>query len=383
MVTINEPPLLECTYDPLTLLCEGQDIPLNVTPSGGTPPYSYVWTSSNAGVTFINADNTSQNPTAVGAKIGDTFSVEITDANGCKTTCGYPANLMNCMPDCETAFAVATDEGAVDESISRCFRQDGFSRWGWTNEISEWGTYTFDLYQGAGKCDLTKGTYVGTLTLIYASDNTVNVTYETIGGYTFSEAHFYAGCPMYPTKKNGTIGDPEDWTVAPGQFPFNAGDVYPTDKVVVPEFTAEGTFYFIAHAVVCGVDIPNPPVMFIPGYPNDGDTLVKSVETNSLAECKVNTDDFRIADFTAYPVPFKGEVNVKYTFDYDTKVTIQVYDVKGALIKSYVDNNYVKGSVERAILDLSKADDQMYFVRLTTDKGTMVKKIVSDGLNKQ
>jgi hypothetical protein len=64
-------------------------------------------------------------------------------------------------------------------------------------------------------------------------------------------------------------------------------------------------------------------------------------------------------------------------------VTIDVYDVKGTLIKSYVNSKYVKGSVERATIDLSKADNQMYFVRLTTDQGTVVKKIVSDGTNKQ
>jgi hypothetical protein len=53
------------------------------------------------------------------------------------------------------------------------------------------------------------------------------------------------------------------------------------------------------------------------------------------------------------------------------------------LVRSSVDNNYVKGSVGTTTIDLSKADNQMYFVRVTTNKGTDVKKIVSDGLNKQ
>jgi len=76
-------------------------------------------------------------------------------------------------------------------------------------------------------------------------------------------------------------------------------------------------------------------------------------------------------------------VNLKYSFDYDTKVTIEVFDIKGALVKSSVDNNYLKGSVGRTTIDLSKADNQMYFVKLTTDQGTAIKKIVPSGLNKQ
>jgi hypothetical protein len=193
-------------------------------------------------------------------------------------------------------------------------------------------------------------------------------------GYGLDEVHLYIGCDPYPKLNNGKE------TVAPGQYTFVAGnlehaDVWTTDFA---DITVEGGFHVIAHAVACGENIPEGS--FIPTSPMEHGSFEGAIDP----DCKVDVSDFgRVADFTAYPVPFKNDVNIKYSFDYDTKVTIEVFDVKGTLVKSFVNGQYIKGSVERATIDLSKADNQMYFVRLTTDQGTVVKKIVSDGTNKQ
>uniref|UniRef100_UPI00404B6B30 HYR-like domain-containing protein n=3 Tax=Gelidibacter sp. TaxID=2018083 RepID=UPI00404B6B30 len=88
-------------------------------------------------------------------------------------------------------------------------------------------------------------------------------------------------------------------------------------------------------------------------------------------------------DFTAYPVPFDKEVNISYSFEFDTDVTIELYDTKGLLINSISNNRYVKGSTDKAYFDLSRTSNQMFYVKLTTSQGSVTKKIVSSSPNRR
>jgi hypothetical protein len=376
--------------------CYGGEITLHVEGSGCRTPFTYEWSTPDSGSLDLTDP---ENPVYTGGSIGDhDFTVTVTDADGCTSTCNVSVTIITCLEECETAFGVQTytDGGLqyVDDDMSSCFRNDGFNRWGWVNYIPEPGTYELEMYRGAGRCDLSKGTYVGTVTVHYGDGATVNiggndyvvaagkvvVTFDLLDDpqYVMSEGHVWLDCDKFPTTKNGSP------TVAPGQYNFNATELSETNTKNVystPAVDADGGFYFIAHAVVCTNVAPEGSEL--PGAPEEGG-IFEPAWPDTAMDCNVNTDTWgKMADFKAYPVPFDNEVNVSYKFDYDTKVTIDVYDIKGALIRTSVNNNYVKGSVERTTIDLSKADNQMYFVRLTTDKGTEVKKIVSSGLNKQ
>ena len=141
---------------------------------------------------------------------------------------------------CETAFAFG---GAS----ARCFELDGFNRWGWTNGPLNQGTYTFDLYAGAGQCDLSKGTLVGSVTINYTG-TTVTVTYTMTNGWWATETHVYVGTAKYPQFKQGKqMVD----TVAPGQYPYIHGELddVTTDTYNLGPFS--GPIQVIAHAGVC------------------------------------------------------------------------------------------------------------------------------------
>jgi len=127
-------------------------------------------------------------------------------------------------PECETAFARDID-GA------NCFLDNGFSRWGWSIEMSEPGEMTYDIYAGAGQCDISKGEMAGTVTISYSDDGAVTFDYNMLDGYTVSETHEYAGSSMFPTTKKGKP------TVAPGQYSVQED--------------LSGPIYVIWHAVVC------------------------------------------------------------------------------------------------------------------------------------
>jgi len=142
---------------------------------------------------------------------------------------------------CETAFAKSL-------TYSRCFLLDGFNRWGWTNGPLPYGSYTFELWAGAGQCDLSKGTLVGTVLKEYTA-NAVHITYMMFAGYGLQETHVYIGSQMYPLVQQGKKMVA---TVAPGQYPYqhqnlnNATiDTYNINEVFTPPI------WEIDHAVVC------------------------------------------------------------------------------------------------------------------------------------
>ena len=116
-----------------------------------------------------------------------------------------------------------------------------FSNWGWTNEITP-GTYNWDLWAGAAQCDTSKGTLVGSVTVVYDDDGYVTVTFNVDAPYTLESTAVYAGYDMFPQQELGRSGRTRD-TVAPGQYyndgPFDGSEVY-----------------VIAHAVV-GMPDPN------------------------------------------------------------------------------------------------------------------------------
>ena len=81
-VTISQPPALTATTNgPLNLLCFGDaNGSASVTPTGGTAPYRYEWAfngATTAGVTGLGAGS---------------YSVTVTDANGCTTTSSVVVN---------------------------------------------------------------------------------------------------------------------------------------------------------------------------------------------------------------------------------------------------------------------------------------------------
>ncbi len=133
---------------------------------------------------------------------------------------------------CETAF------GRVCIcDLNTCFSEMGINRWGWSVFLEGHNEGPFDLFAGAGQCDLDKGTNVGSVYLYFNEDGSLSYDEpQLIDGWELKAFHFYSGDEPMPQKKNG------DWTAAPGQY-TNNGDVNGDEKV-----------YVILHAEVCRVD---------------------------------------------------------------------------------------------------------------------------------
>ena len=135
----------------------------------------------------------------------------------------------------------------------------GNTNWGWTNGLLPEGSYEWDVYAGAGQNDLSKGTIVGTLYVVYEA-GCVTVTYQLNDyaegeGYCLGETHLWVGNDVLPKVSRGRDG----WvyTNAPGQFPYGTDYGFDPDDTDTweTEWTwtgcgFEGDIYIAAHAVV-------------------------------------------------------------------------------------------------------------------------------------
>ena len=151
------------------------------------------------------------------------------------------------MVSAESAFAFGGDYATCFTDFSELRSK----RWGWSNGPLGEGEYEFDIYAGAGRCDLGKGTLVGKLLVNYSS-GTAEVTFKMTENSEFTEelytmitTHLYVGNDALPN-----IGG---WmyTVAPGLY----GNVDYHDNVNEYTYTIEGLsgdIYVIGHADVNG-----------------------------------------------------------------------------------------------------------------------------------
>ncbi len=146
---------------------------------------------------------------------------------------------------CETAFAYSEQAACfLDLDLNQDGRRD-FSRWGWTLGPINEGNYQYDIYGAAGQCNLGNGTLVGTLDVSYAS-GAVTLSYRSLPGFNFSQAHGYAGADVLPKDRNG------NYTVAPGQYTTveSLADGTTAHTTVISGLS--GPVYVVSHSVACG-----------------------------------------------------------------------------------------------------------------------------------
>ena len=198
--------------------------------------------------------------------------------------------------------------------------------------------------------------------------------------YTFNDhdieyyiSGFYFGNLGY----GGPLGDVCNggWTIYDSNFSgYNCEQTAPT---VVKSYTRTFTVTDeCGNDTTCSADYSyvelanQPPVDVV--KPEDVRLTIGTREAASAA-----APDTELS-FQAYPVPFNQDVTVKYNFEFDTEVTVEVYDTKGLLVLSKK-AAYKAGGDATMPLRINGAD-QMYYVKLITNKGTITKKVLASKL---
>lgn len=135
----------------------------------------------------------------------------------------------------ETAFARGSDS-----TTTTCLLNAGFgaSRWGWTmGPFNAEFSQTWDVYAGAGQCDITKGRKVGTLAVSYVGTQ-LTLLFTPDSDVTLYENQVWVGSTPGPCKSSGCS---KGYNPAPGQYNYDLSD---------SPITIETPFYVIFHAVV-------------------------------------------------------------------------------------------------------------------------------------
>jgi hypothetical protein len=118
------------------------------------------------------------------------------------------------------------------------------NRWGWAINLLQAGTFTYDIWAGAGLNYTSNGRKVGTLTVMWDASGGLIATYNMLPGCGLREVHLYAGDGKPTTLAPGQYGYLDGFESLQSSYSFNV-------NVPSPGNAGADGIWLIAHAVVC------------------------------------------------------------------------------------------------------------------------------------
>jgi large repetitive protein len=131
----------------------------------------------------------------------------------------------------------------------------------------------------------------------------------------------------------------------------------------------------VNQAFLTGGNAPGLLATQLDGYNNAGCPLGGTPATISANPPRVNKSGVR-----AYPVPFGDKLTINYRYEYNSSVTVEFFDTKGALVHTYTDTDgyFNKEIVFNNVKSFLRQSGQVYLVKVTTDKESEILKVVSE-----
>ncbi|WP_157717189.1 T9SS type A sorting domain-containing protein [Formosa sp. Hel1_31_208] len=383
------------TGDPLTINFDGS------TEAGFD--FIFVYDGLDATAPFLGAFDgnlTGQSVTTTGDSVYVTFDSDSSVSGftfAVNASCETGATIVECGGPGETVEVIGTENNQ-------------FLEWAFTSSTGDPLTINFDgsteagfdfifVYDGLDATAPFLGAFDGNLTgqSVTTTGDSVYVTFDSdssVSGFTFAvNASCETGATIVecggPGETVEVIGT-ENNQFLEWAFTSSTGD----PLTINFDGSTEAGFDFIF--VYDGLDATAP---FLGAF--DGNLIGQSVTTTGDSVYVTFDSDSSVSgftfavnvacgapqartagteiDFTAYPVPFDKEVNIAYSFEFETNVTIELFDTKGLLVFTETNTRYVTGSKGTSTFDLSRYSNQLFYVKLTTNQGSVTKKIVSSG----
>lgn len=351
-VTVNSP--TKCASD--------SAVTITATPSP-TGSYNYAWTVP-AGVTPPGS------VASFSSSIAGVYSVIITNPTTSCTGSGSGTLTVNSNP---TVTVNSPTKCASDPAVTITATPSpaGSYNYAWTVPVgatapgnvasftsSVAGTYSVIITNPTTTCT---GSGSGILT-VNANPSPPNVTYNPPA---CDETTFSITVTGVISGATYTVKD-KDGNTVPGLSPSSPHIALNTNNIIFNNFPAGSGYQVSVSASGCG---SLPEICPAP-------SLLKITETAVSKEASTNREVPK-SGFEAYPVPFKDQLTIKYNFDYVSNVIIEVFNAQGIRILSKTDTNSYLNKEITLDLYANKLKEQMYIVKLTTDRETSTKKVLS------
>ncbi len=389
-VTITEPPVLASSTTQVNVLCFGNATgSVDLTVTGGASPYTYLW---NNGATTQD----------LSGLVAGTYSVMVTDSNGCTTQ----NSVTITEPTLLTATVTTTDE--------TCEFYDGLID---LTVIGGTPPYTYLWSNGATTQDLIAG--AGVYTVVITDANLCNIT---SGGTLIAPICGYGCTPGYWQGGNGKpkwdqTTDPiailagfttnssfyTVFGIAPGTcgLPVTLSMVNSINlgggnckKLVrhgsaglLNAITLSGLYPLpagISNVAAFKLAIKNaiiscncePLASQIAANNELNHDLCGLVTSNSKMQ-PATANSIESVGFEVYPVPFKDQLTIRFTFDYKTDVKIVIFDMLGRALMTYEDKDAYFGKEVILNPEFVQKAESIYFIKVFTNRGYETKKIIS------
>ena len=117
----------------------------------------------------------------------------------------------------------------------------------------------------------------------------------------------------------------------------------------------------------CSDNTPEPGHCTLPGQTDSCKNEVGTpIDVNATNEV-----------FEIFPVPFKDQLTIKYKFNYNSIVKIEIFDINGILVLSQTDTNGYSDKEITLNLNVNNGKEGIYVVKVTTDRESINKKVMS------
>lgn len=358
LATVTQPMALAVAVVKTDVACYGGNGTATANVSGGTAPYTYSWNS-------IPVQTTATATLPVG-----TWSVIITDALGCTVSGNTSLVLLSC-----PGFVTVTQGG-----------------WGAKCSGNNWGCYRNNYFAASFPNGLVVGSCGRTLKFTSAS---AIQNFLPSGG---TPRVLNAGTLVNPTisSYSNTLAGQAVALTLNVTFDANNSGFAPASSLLGNLIISSGPFagwsvyQLLAEAnnVLGGCSINNSISSinnaldavnrnYDGGLVNLGYLACPCQRRNTIFDNTADgTLDAAIVNFVSYPNPFKDNATIEFTLNYNSNVSVEVYNVSGQLMGNIYAGNVSADQMYSVNFNAENYKAGIYFLRLVTDRSVYNNKIM-------
>ena len=353
-VSVTQPSVLSVATVRTQVLCYGGTGTGTATPAGGTAPYSYSWNT-----------NPVQTSAVANLQVG-TWTVRVTDANGCTVSSSVTLSLQSCQ-----GFTTVTPGGygaPCSGGNWGCYLATNFASKFPTGLQIGSGTRFLKLTTAAAvKAFLPSGTTPRALNAGTLTNPTAKSYSNVLAGHTVALT-LSIGFDTNPafSPSTTTLGG---LVVSSGIF---AGKSVNELLTLANTILGGGASPYTASQINAALDAVNR------NYDNGTVNLGYLACPCTVSKMASNDDIIAQvkAEVTVYPNPVNGNSTLEFTLNYDSKVKVVIYNMNGQIVNEVYEGN-VNGEVKNAInINATGMKSGVYIVKLTTDRETVTKSLL-------